>query len=274
MIGRGSDSNINNSSDFKEHEDETIEMDMNMNSTCPVLTSTDPFTKGMSKSARNRYYAQTSRARHRQYVANLEKDREMLMERLEKIEEDNRRMRDEIFELRISNKRTRTTDCHDKAETENFSIFTSNSTNIYSVKANDTNNNDFIDNPFLKQAFKSYSTLNTSFNNNYALSVLDFLVFPRFPEQEKQLPSSINSPRSLNPIKFKAPHFLVDLSEVKRKDPMNWRDNYYRQKVISKKKRKKQRCHVGRRERNRLILIRLVKLAKLKIYLQQFGNTI
>lgn len=254
MIGGGIDNSSSSSFNSDNNHDDSLNSLLDPST---VIESTDPPTKGMSKSARNRYYAQTSRARHRQYVANLEKDREMLLERLEKIEEENRRMREEILEMRITKRvRTEAEDAELKSTSSNISPLNSKS-NIYTAAY------DFkTTNPF----FNPSST--STFDSNYALSVLDFILFPRFKQQHmqrKQLASSIDSPRPVNPQKFQAPHFLlVNPNEVKRKEPMNWRDNCY---LKEKKKKRKMR------ERNRLNLIRLVKLAKLKIYLQQFGNS-
>ena len=77
----------------------------NINLTFPSISQPSHFpdvssTKNMNKSARNRFYAQTSRARHRAYVASLEKDRELLVKRLEMIEEENRKMKEELMELK------------------------------------------------------------------------------------------------------------------------------------------------------------------------------
>lgn len=292
MIGGESDTDSFEQEDSKNYNSADSYVDDCHTDNCTVTMFVDPPTKGMSKSARNRYYAQTSRTRHRQYVTNLEKDREMLMERLEKIEEENKRMRDEILEWRISNKRIKPNDSNmmihgeDNDEHSNTDPHSPNSEfqtpvddiyapNIYNSFITNYNNFDYVTSattsPF--RSINSNSNLNT-ITNNYALSVLDFLFLPCFPNQ-KQLVSSINSPRQLNPLKFKAPpqNFLVDSNEIEWKDQMNWRNNCW--KVL--KKEGAGNYFASRKlksQRNRLILLRLVKLAKLKIYLQQFGNII
>lgn len=197
-------------------------------------------TKGISKSARNRFYAQTSRARHRMYVANLEKDRTMLLERLEKIEEENRKMRMEILEMRMLNrKRSKTDTCNISPQI-----------------------------PCFKDPQSANLPLDSS---NYALSVLDLLTFPHTKNQIFGNPvASTDSPWP-SKLNFKAPQlFLVDVdANGWRESEMNWKDNCWR---TSKAKQKRTLILDKMSTIEKLGLLRRVKLAKLKIYLQQFGN--
>ena len=270
MIGNEDiDGKLSDGCDYSlDSENDQLSNDSNMSETLSVPAAVN--TKGMSKSARNRYYAQTSRARHRQYVTNLEKDRQMLMERLEKIEEENKLMRRELLELRMDQRETK------KLKTDNNSDY--GDENIKNI------NSDFNSQKYISTTFKDpfntlYNTTNntndryfpinsfsklSSFNsNNYALSVLDLL----FPPSIRQPASFTNSPWP-NLKKFKAPtkNFLVAVDGAGWRNPMNWKSSWLKDLKSREGKKKFMERNVTLR------LLRLVKLAKLKIYLQQFGN--
>lgn len=219
-----------------------------------------PVTKSMSKSARNRHYAQISRARRRQYISNLEENNQMLLAQLEMIEEENRAMRKEIFELRREQRDVKQVDNHvtdsrsfkndnhvtdSPFKNDNYSAFKNDNHNLYSISQ------------------FPQPTLNST---NYALSVLDFLFPPElFTNKTKQLSPLTNSPRPQNFQFIEPKTILVDVRGAEWREPMNWKGNCCK---ISKMRRRRRRgC-----DWLKLRLLRLVKLAKLKIYLQQFGN--
>ena len=183
----------------------------------PLTPSPPPF---MSKSARNRFYAQTSRARHRAHVTNLEKDRELLLNRLEKIEEENRRMRGEIVGLRacigwgscIKSYDEMTRGVSDEM-TRDMNV---DSTNAISDSTMSMNTN----------IFHTSNAIRT--NAQFALSVLALYPPPLASPTPKTMhvPNPIpylNSPRLLpEPPKT----FLVVDGTARMRGQMNWRENW------------------------------------------------
>lgn len=162
--------------------------------TISTPTSTQS-TKNMSKSARNRYYAQTSRARHRAYVNNLEKDRELLLQRLEAIEAENRRMREELTELKT------------KRVKLDSSVPPLNPSSSPFISSSVSNPIPFVD-------------------TQYALSVLDLSLHDSLKQNQPTLVT--NSPW-LNNNKFIVPllFLLVAFTEgLGWRDPMSWKDSY------------------------------------------------
>lgn len=230
-------------------------------STTSIPTQTQS-TKNMSKSARNRYYAQTSRARHRAYVNNLEKDRELLLERLEAIEAENRRMREELTELKT--KRV-------KLDSSVAPLNPSSSPFISSSVSNPI--------PFL--------------DTQYALSVLDLSLHDSL--KQNQLTLVTNSPW-LNNNKFIVPLlFLVAFAEgLGWRDPMSWKGSYCKLTRTNRRNQNELRRTSGKgkakvnsvctlmkclkttnqnrnkKEYSRNLL--LLKLRELRTYLQQFGK--
>lgn len=205
--------------------------------TSAFTTSTIPkTTKGLTKSARNRHYAQTSRARHRLYVSNLEKDRQLLLDRLDKLEEENLRMRREIEVIKARD---------DSVNNSNIK-YPMYDTDVYK--------------PTTATA-STFSLDSQQLYSQYALSVLDLSVLP------KKSKFKTNSPRpTLNlTVQNELSKFLVDFENGWR-NQMNWKSKLLG--VNCQKKMKKKNWN-----RNKYAgLIRLIKLAKLKIYLQLFGN--
>lgn len=205
-------------------------------------------TKDLSKSARNRIYAQTSRARHRAYVSNLERERQDLLARLDRIEEENRRMRGELNELRRHNKRTKTSD------------------GIAGIK------------PISESKPSSFNQHDDP-STQYALSVLASSNVTNLPRPS--LFEVLNSPLfSLLVAVTKENNFL-----------MNWKGSYCGVKDhLWMGKRRSQQLNLLMphsktsstsqnstlfsllQRHHRMKLLEMIKLAKLKIYLQQFGK--
>lgn len=249
----------------KEGEYSEREYSYNINNSNNIINMSPPNTPGtatLSKSARNRIYAQTSRARHRAYVTNLERDRELLMERLERIEEENREMRRELNELRVGNKRTRVEHSSDP-QIQNFK----NQIQQKQSQILKTSNNNFVN-----------DQNQNDFSAQYALSVLDFM----FPITNPTFMT--NSPWPLVPL-F---NFLVAVTKDSgREIQMNWKGNCCSVKNQKKMKilRRKMNLNLEKTSfihqsfRNQIIsqhqrskLLEIIKLVKLKIYLQQYGN--
>lgn len=226
-----------------------------------------PTTKGLSKSARNRHYAQTSRARHRLYVANLESDRKMLLARLDKLEEENERMRREIADIKgrgsldASSSTTSTSACSLYPSTNTHPPYNYPTTHPpYDYPTNHTTTTAY--HPVYRTDTSALDSQQLH-SQLFALSVLDF----NFPPQ-KSTPST-NSPRptsnTLAVVRNAPKNFLVDVGGGGWRDQMNWKGNL-RGNQKSNKKQKKQK-----KQRDQ-VRLRLIRLAKLRIYLQLFGN--
>ena len=246
MKRKGGDGSERGQTMKTEITSDTHNTDTHKADTDPLKEDTDPPTsKGLSKSARNRFYAQASRARHQMYVANLEKDRQMLLERLEKIEEENRRLRMDIMEMKMT-KRRRTEDAFNIHKDLDLFNYSSKSTTL--------------------------SPMDSS--NNYALSVLDFIAFPPTKTNISGKPvASIDSPWP-SKFDFKAPQFFLldDDANGRRGCEMNWKDNCWGILKPPSLLVKMKGMSTLERMRMRMRMLRLVKLAKLNIYLQQSGN--
>lgn len=196
----------------------------------------------LSKQARNRFYAQTSRARHRLYVANLEKEREALLSRLTKLEEENSKMRAELTELR------------------NISTVT----NI-----NDSNNNAFMSTNSNSSSYLSLSNSHSQLQQNtYALSVLDFT-------RSSLGPNSLDSPLNERLLLAFASALLVS-ENGQRPAQMNWKSKFCCQQEEEKTKmilmmRVKKLILLIRNsfhlKNSKVLQLRLINL--LRIYLQQ-----
>lgn len=211
-------------------DDSCDKCDINDTTLKAVIVESSPLShpsshSSASKAARNRLYAQTSRARHRAYVSALEQDRKTLIKRLEFVEAENKRMKMEMNELLKLTKSD-----HQTHLSQDF--------------------------PFL---------LPNSSSTNYAISVLD-LIFPHSLSN----PSFVtNSPRpSCKKLLIAPLTFLVAVTkDFKGRDTqMNWKGNCLR------KKNPIQRTRNRRDQGQRLKLLELIRLTKLKIYSQQYGN--
>lgn len=274
-LGRPRGPDLEHQKQMKESNENIFLNNNNENNEKDTYTTTqkssksESVTRNMSKSARNRYYAQTSRARHRTYVENLENDRNLLLARLDKIEEENRRMREELLDLKTASKRI-------KLDDSSYSYSTSSKS------------------PFITPPSSSSksSESNSFVNTQYALSVLD-LFLPKDSINNKNQPISVtNSPWRINLIMPLL--FLVGVTGTAgRGKPMNWNGNYskliqmmeillLKEEECKTKKKKNYRedmkgCTLMKclRETNRMNCSRnllLSKLREMKIYLQQFGN--
>ena len=214
--------------DIDSTVDEKIDTSDTISSKCTTQS-----TQEISKSARNRVYAQTSRARHRCYVANLERDREILIERLEILEAENRRISGELNELK--SKQNQNDD--DNTKRSNFTTYTSKSTSTFT---------------------STYNSESTDYHYA-ALSVLD-LLFP----QPRHSAKATNSPWPSLLKVLKAPNlFLVKVAAERRESQMNWKGKiFYLLDLYQKKKKKLRLRRAGL----------LYNLVKWNLYLQQFGN--